>query len=408
MQLNHLVPLATLFLAVSTTFGQANRPARPETPPPPYPQVTPETRTAFHNVLSWPDTDGVHINAHGGGVIYHEGTYYWYGEHRASRLPDNTWIDSPGVNCYSSKDLYNWKNEGVVFKTITNDDSSPVALGCNIERPKVIYNAKTKKFVMWMHLELKGKGYSAALTALATADSPTGPFTFVKALRPNAGQWPINHPEELRKPYTKADLDALPKDKWRENMVSGMYLQRDFAGGQMARDMTLFVDDDGKAYHIASAEENYTLNIHELNDDYTDFTGKYLRVAPGGHNEAPALIKHNGKYHMLASGCTGWDPNEARVLTATSIWGPWTREGNPCEGNNPLMGNVGGANKTFGGQSTYILPIHGKPGAYIAMFDIWRPKNLITSGYIWLPVEFEGDKMKIRFREKWDLSVFNK
>ena len=27
----------------------------------------------------WPDNEGVHVNAHGGGVLYHNGTYYWYG-----------------------------------------------------------------------------------------------------------------------------------------------------------------------------------------------------------------------------------------------------------------------------------------------------------------------------------------
>ena len=28
----------------------------------------------------WNDTDGNPINAHGGGIMYHDGTYYWYGE----------------------------------------------------------------------------------------------------------------------------------------------------------------------------------------------------------------------------------------------------------------------------------------------------------------------------------------
>ncbi|KAA6310420.1 hypothetical protein EZS27_038272, partial [termite gut metagenome] len=27
----------------------------------------------------WPDNNGVHINAHGGGILYHEGKYYWFG-----------------------------------------------------------------------------------------------------------------------------------------------------------------------------------------------------------------------------------------------------------------------------------------------------------------------------------------
>jgi len=35
----------------------------------------------------------------------------------------------------------------------------------------------------------------------------------------------------------------------------------------MAREMTLFVDDDGKAYHIYSSEENSTTHISLLTDD---------------------------------------------------------------------------------------------------------------------------------------------
>jgi hypothetical protein len=66
-----------------------------------------------------------------------------------------------------------------------------------------------------------------------------------------------------------------------------------------------------------------------------------------------------------------------------------------------------GPEMTFGGQSTFILPVHGKPGAFIAMFDVWRPDNPIEGGYIWLPIAFEGDTMVIRWRNSWDLSVFD-
>lgn len=44
--------------------------------------------------------------------------------------------------------------------------------------------------------------------------------------------------------------------------------------------MTLFVDDDGTAYHIYSSEENLTLHIAELSDDYLSHTGKYIRIFP--------------------------------------------------------------------------------------------------------------------------------
>ena len=78
-----------------------------------------------------------------------------------------------------------------------------------------------------------------------------------------------------------------------------MFTYRDLSSGQMSRDMTLYVDADGRAYHIYSSEENLTLQIACLTDDYTDYTGRYVRVAPAGHNEAPALFRHKGKYYMI-------------------------------------------------------------------------------------------------------------
>ena len=50
--------------------------------------------------------------------------------------------------------------------------------------------------------------------------------------------------------------------------------KKDFEKGQMSRDMTIFVDDDGTAYHIYSSEENSTTHIAELTPDYTEHTGR--------------------------------------------------------------------------------------------------------------------------------------
>lgn len=93
------------------------------------------------------------INAHGGGVLYHEGKYYWFGEHR----PESGFVTEKGINCYSSTDLLNWNYEGVVLP-ISEAKGSDIEKGCIMERPKVIYNKQTGKFVMWFHLELKGRG----------------------------------------------------------------------------------------------------------------------------------------------------------------------------------------------------------------------------------------------------------
>ena len=85
--------------------------------------------------------------------------------------------------------------------------------------------------------------------------------------------------------------------------------------------------------------------------------------------------------------------------------GPWKEIGNPCVGVNPH--NRLGPEKTFGGQSTCILPVHGRPGAFIAMLDVWRPNDAITGGYIWLPVTFDKNRLTLTWRDAWDLTVFD-
>lgn len=340
----------------------------------------------------WLDNEGVHINAHGGGVLYHKGRYYWYGEHKSERT-SNALV---GVMCYSSKNLTDWKNEGAVLK-VSSERGSDIEKGCIIERPKVIYNKKTKKFVMWFHLELKGKGYAAARAGVAVSDSPTGPFTFIRSGRVNPGKLPFNMTDEQKAEMQSlniGDYNEWWTPRWYKAIDKGLFVKRDLNGGQMSRDMTLYVDDDGKAYHIYSSEDNLTLHIAELTDDFLSHTGKYARLAPAGHNEAPAIFKKDGKYWLIASGCTGWDPNEARMFSADNIYGPWQKHPNPCVGPK--------ANLTFGGQSTYILPVQGKKDAFIFMADIWRPKHPIDARYIWLPIQFREDGMPyVEWMDKW-------
>lgn len=336
----------------------------------------------------WKDTGGNVINAHGGGILFNNGKYYWFGEHR----PSSGFTTQVGVTCYSSTDLRNWKYEGVAL-AVSDETGSDIEKGCIIERPKVIYNQKTGKYVMWFHLELKGRGYGPSRAGVAVSDTPAGPYRFIRSGRVNPGVYPLNMTREEQK------LTWNPKDyewwtpEWREAVNKGMFVKRDLEGdGQMSRDMTLFVDDDGTAYHIYSSEENLTLHIAELSDDYLSHTGKYIRIFPGGHNEAPAIFKKDGTYWMIASGCTGWEPNEARLMTASSILGEWLQLSNPCVGKD--------AEITFGGQSTYILP--QKDGGYMFMADAWRPKNLSDSRYIWLPVRFNGKGIPfIEWVDKW-------
>lgn len=340
----------------------------------------------------WPDRKGEHINAHGGGLLFHEGKYYWYGENRPAR----GFTTEVGVEVYSSSDLMNWEDEGVAL-AVSEEAGHDIERGCIMERPKVVRNPKTGKFVMLFHLELKEKGYAAARVGFAESDSPVGPFRFIRSLRPNAGKWPTDFSRrDIRKAkkLKEADYKEWWTPEWREAIREGLLLARDVPGGQMSRDMTVYVDDDGKAYHIYSAEENLTLNLAELTDDYLDYTGRYVRIAPGGQNEAPTIFKRDGVYWMITSGCTGWAPNEARMFKAASLWGPWEQLPSPFVGKD--------AKKSFHTQGTYIFKVEGTEDGFVFMADRWNPQSLKNSRHIWLPIDFEADGTPvIRWVDSW-------
>ena len=360
---------------------------------------TGEKITSFKPGQVWNDNNGVMINAHGGGFLYHGGKYYWFGEHKIEGSAGNKAM--VGVHCYSSKDLYNWKDEGIAMPVVKNNPESPITEGCVIERPKVIYNAKTKKFVMWFHLELINQGYKAALTGVGVSDKVTGPYEFLSASRANIQTWPINMTEDQKNSKAKESDYKKWSEEWKAFVKDGGFVRRDFDTGQMSRDMTLFVDDDGKAYHIHASEENLTMHISELTDDYTSFSGKYARIFPGGHNEAPAMFKYKGKYFLISSGATGWKPNAARSAVADAVMGPWTALGNPCIGEK--------AEINFQSQSTAVIPVQGKKGAFIFVGDRWVPENAIDGRYVFLPVSFDDDlRPVLKWLDEWDLRVFDK
>lgn len=228
------------------------------------------------------------------------------------------------------------------------------------------------------------------MSGVAVSDNITGPYKFLNAGRVNSGKWPLNVSEQ-----TRQAAEAISEGKEAEIPESDRFLVRDFEGGQMARDMTLFVDDDGKAYHIYASEENQTLQIAELTDDYTAHSGRYVRAFVGRSMEAPAIFKHEGKYYLMMSGCTGWAPNAARSAVADSVMGEWTELGNPCVGDD--------ADKTFHSQSTYMLPVEGSDGTIIYMGDRWKPENAIDGRYIWLPLQIEDGRFTLTWQPVWKL-----
>ncbi|WP_343329211.1 family 43 glycosylhydrolase [Polaribacter staleyi] len=325
--------------------------------------IAQQNQTEIKPAQQWLDANGKNINAHGGGVIFYEGVYYWYGEHKLEGKSEAQFADG-GIHCYSSTDLTNWKDEGLVLSVDYKDEKHDLAYGCILERPKVVYNTKNKEFVAYFKLYLKGVGYDSNYVGVAVANKPSGPFVY----------------------HHKFRGGGSPKG-------SG--------------DFSMYKDDDNMLYHLAVRKPDKAFVIGKMDADYYFPEGDY-QVCKGVklHTEAPAIIKRNGVYHMLGSGSKGWNPNPARYHTTKNILGTWTFHGNPCYGFNPV--DSLGMDKTFGGQASYIIPVQGKKDAYIAMFDIWKPKNPISGRYIWLPIDFSGGKMAISWLDHWKTAVFDK
>lgn len=308
----------------------------------------------------WRDSANQPINAHGGGVIFHEGIYYWYGTHKIEGLSEVTDADG-GVRAYASRDLLNWHNQGMVL-LLDGAGDQDLTHGCIFDRPKVVFNQRTRQFVLFFKFYPKGHGTRVGFVGVATSRSPSGPFVY----------------------------------------------QHKFLGGNSPEgtgDFAVFQEDDGSLYHLAVRKPDKAFVIGKMSDDYLMPEGPY-HVAEGivRATEAPAVIKREGRYWMLASGSTGWAPNAARSYSAASIFGPWTSHGNPCEGLNPHNGL--GPELTFGGQSASILTVAGRADAFIAFFDINKPDHPFDSLYVWLPISYAGDRMSIPWRDSWSLDVF--
>lgn len=321
---------------------------------------TPETYTAFQNGKRWDDDRGMHINAHGGQIVFVDNTYYWIGENRMNRT-------SIGVNCYSSKDMMNWKFESVCLEMPYGEirsDWQDISLGRLIERPKVIYNKTTNKWVMWMHWELGTTNYGGARVAIAQADKITGPFEFVKTFRPH---------------FTD------PTQQW---------------SGEDSRDQTLFVDDDGKAYHFSSAEMNTCIHVSELTEDYLGLKPGFTRNWPGQQYEAPAIFKHNNKYYGFFSGATSWNPNPLKSAASDLVDRDWYYINNPCVDDN--------AHVTYWSQPNYVFKVPGKKDAFMYLGDRWTPVSIAASTHIWLPISMRTGRPNLHWYDEWDLSLFDR
>jgi hypothetical protein len=285
--------------------------------------------------VSWLDNAGNVIQAHGGSIVQVGNTFYWYGEDRS----DNK--SSQKINCYSSADLKHW-----TFRRVIISSSSPGMAEANLERPKVIYNATTKQYVLWVHKE-NIHDYSQARALVASCSTPDGEFKLVKEFRPF---------------------------------------------GNMSRDCTLFQEQDGTAYFVSSANENADLICYKLTPDYLDVAEQHMLIK-GGRREAPVIFKKNGTYYLCSSSTTGWGPNYNTVQKASNIYGPY----------GPQQGLYGSDTwNSYDSQTAFVLNIKG---TLIMIADRWKGWKLADSRYLWLPIRFDkGNLMPIEWGDSWTIN----
>lgn len=281
----------------------------------------------IHNGIPWFDEQGNIINAHGACIVEDGGRYWLFGEYKSDE--SNAF---PGFGCYSSADLVNWRFERIVLPVQKNGILGPDRVG---ERVKVMKCPKTGEYVMLMHAD--DLGYNDPYIGIATSPTINGDYT-------------------LHGPIL---FDGKPLRHW---------------------DMGTFQDTDGKGYLLIHHGP-----IYRLSDDYRSIEAKVAHVE--GMGELPAMFKKNGLYYLLTSNLTSWERNDNYYFTASSIEGPWKKQGYFCpEGT-----------LTWNSQSTFVLPLR-RDNDTIPMYmgDRWSyPHQASAATYVWLPMKAEGEKLAI-------------
>lgn len=340
----------------------------------------------------WLDTEGKPIQAHGFSVFWNEKkqVYCWYGENKEfTKKGGTTW--HYGVRLYTSKDLYNWKDRGLIIPPQPDDLTSPLHPTYCMDRPHIIYCRKTGKYVAWLKIMA---GEIAQFMTVLTADRFTGPYTIV------------------RKIYNPLKMHT--------------------------GDFALHVDEETQKAYIFFERPHFQLICATLTDDYMGVTDEYSvhydGLYPPDTREAPTYFERNGKKYLITSGTSGYYPNPSRVCVFDDYHGEYRDLGEICIGDK--------TGTSFSAQFTSVLKIPGTD-RYIACADRWMPawyvpklsgqiiagmkrhfagytpdespkeikelpgelirhkENTCKSRYVWLPIEWEGEKPVIRWQKEW-------
>jgi hypothetical protein len=355
-------------------------------------------RSSFHPGQVWFDTKGERIQAHGGSIFVENDTFYWYGENKEKTVPGSgvwTW----GVRAYSSTDLYNWDDLGLIITPVLDDPESPLHPSQKMDRPHIIFNELTGKYVAWVKLLGEGEHGTQKSTVL-TSDAFLGPYEIVRS-----------------------DFTPL---------------------GMSAGDFDLVVDPRTRRGYYYFEKVHTELICADLTDDYTDVTGVFSshfpHPGPPFTREAPAHFERDGIHYLVTSGSTGYFPNFSEFASAPDYHGPWTVLGDAHPGD--------ASRTSFHSQISSVFKHPAKKDLYIALADRWLPQlpddmpnvyesvaamahgaprpemtaeqaagmgavmaagmgeNTAIADYVWLPIRFDGEIPRIDWLDEWNVDDF--
>lgn len=299
----------------------------------------------IRNDAFWKTTDGKLIYSQGGGVIKVGDTWYWYGvkyngavTYAANPTGKNGDIGFLGVTCYSSKDLVNWKDEGLAVQ--------PNQAGGWVGRVGVVYNSNTKQYV------LAGQGNGGEY--FAYGPGPAEPFK-----------------------------------------TSGTQTDLPFVNGGTG-DQTTFQDDDGKAYVICSnVSGRSNLYVAPLRaSDYLQIDPNPTRVYRGTAREGNAMFKYDGTYYFCSSDLHGWNTSQTYCISSKNILGPYGSEF-VLDGTQNDFSHV--TQTGF-----FITVKGTKNSFVIFAGDRWSDFAGNGIGYNqWMPITFESGKPRFRSYSEW-------
>lgn len=346
----------------------------------------------------WLDTEGKPIQAHGFDVVYDErlNLYYWVGaNHEFTQAGGNIW--HWGVKLYTSTDLYNWEDRGIIIPP-SEDITNPLHSTYRMDRPHIIYCPKTQNYVAWIHI----------------IDSENNENQFVV----------IMQSKSLYGPY---------------DTVNPCY----FPLGMNIGDFSFFYDKQSEKQYIFYNRAHWELICAELNDDYTSVTERFSThfsgLTPPFTREAPVCFERNGKKFLFTSATTGYYPNSTKLHTFEDFHGEYTELCDPCVDDKYYI--------SFNSQVACVVK-HKEKDLYIACADRWifdtehvinvvtTPKDnntaeaqpepvkpdlsprkpapmcarlltheftTSTAGYVWLPITFENGIPKIYWQDEWTI-----